>query len=92
MDALDRGRRRLERQQGAGAPSPAPAKSATPRPSTGANAPKPAPGAVKPATRPVLYWYDPMEPAKRYDKPGTSTMGMKLVPKYADEAKKETGR
>lgn len=78
---------------GVGAPDePAPAKPGTPRPSTGASAPRPAPTAAKSATRPVLYWYDPMEPAKRYDKPGTSTMGMKLVPKYADEASKGAGR
>jgi len=35
--------------------------------------------------RQVLYWYDPMVPNERYDKPGKSSMGMTLVPKYADE-------
>lgn len=34
----------------------------------------------------VLYWYDPMAPDKRFDKPGKSPfMDMDLVPKYADE-------
>ena len=43
--------------------------------------------------RQVLYWYDPMVPDKHFDKPGKSPfMDMELVPKYADEAKKETGR
>lgn len=36
----------------------------------------------------VLYWYDPMVPDKRFDKPGKSPfMDMELVPKYADEIK-----
>jgi len=40
-----------------------------------------------PADRKVLYWYDPMVPAQRFDKPGKSPfMDMQLVPKYADEA------
>jgi len=40
-----------------------------------------------PAERKVLYWYDPMLPQQRFDKPGKSpTMDMALVPKYADEA------
>ncbi len=39
--------------------------------------------------RRVLYWYDPMFPQSRFDKPGKSPfMDMQLVPKYADE---ETG-
>ncbi|MGQ0546694.1 MAG: efflux RND transporter periplasmic adaptor subunit [Betaproteobacteria bacterium] len=34
----------------------------------------------------VLYWYDPMYPQQRFDKPGKSPfMDMQLVPKYADE-------
>jgi membrane fusion protein, copper/silver efflux system len=38
------------------------------------------------ASRKVLYWYDPMVPAQRFDKPGKSPfMDMQLVPKYADE-------
>jgi Cu(I)/Ag(I) efflux system membrane fusion protein len=36
--------------------------------------------------RKVLYWYDPMYPATRFDKPGKSPfMDMQLVPRYADE-------
>ncbi|NCT81680.1 MAG: efflux RND transporter periplasmic adaptor subunit [Comamonadaceae bacterium] len=37
--------------------------------------------------RKVLYWYDPMSPQQKFDKPGKSPfMDMPLVPKYADEA------
>jgi Cu(I)/Ag(I) efflux system membrane fusion protein/cobalt-zinc-cadmium efflux system membrane fusion protein len=36
--------------------------------------------------RRVLYWYAPMDPTYVRDEPGLSPMGMKLVPKYADEA------
>ncbi|MGC5271484.1 heavy metal-binding domain-containing protein, partial [Salmonella enterica] len=36
--------------------------------------------------RKVLYWYDPMMPNQRFDKPGKSPfMDMQLVAKYADE-------
>lgn len=43
--------------------------------------------AAGPEGRKVLYWYDPMFPAQRFDKPGKSPfMDMQLVPKYADEA------
>ncbi len=36
--------------------------------------------------RRILYWYDPMVPQHRFDKPGKSPfMDMDLVPKYADE-------
>jgi len=36
--------------------------------------------------RKVLYWYDPMHPAHKSDKPGTAPdCGMQLVPKYADD-------
>lgn len=36
--------------------------------------------------RKVLFWYDPMKPDTRFDKPGKSPfMDMDLVPKYADE-------
>jgi Cu(I)/Ag(I) efflux system membrane fusion protein len=39
------------------------------------------------AARKILYWYDPMVPAEHYDNPNSlSSMGMKTVPKYADEA------
>ena len=35
----------------------------------------------------ILYWYDPMVPAEHYDNPDSlSSMGMKTIPKYADEA------
>jgi Cu(I)/Ag(I) efflux system membrane fusion protein len=32
----------------------------------------------------VLYWYDAMNPQRRYDKPGKAPDGMDLVPKYAE--------
>ena len=36
--------------------------------------------------RKILYWYDPMHPQYKADKPGTAPdCGMDLVPKYADE-------
>jgi membrane fusion protein, copper/silver efflux system len=36
--------------------------------------------------REVLYWYDPMHPAYKSDKPGIAPdCGMQLVPRYADE-------
>ena len=35
--------------------------------------------------REVLYWYAPMDPTYIRDEPGLSPMGMKLVPKYADD-------
>ncbi|MEJ5068444.1 efflux RND transporter periplasmic adaptor subunit [Enterobacter sp. MYb186] len=42
--------------------------------------------ASAPAERKVLYWYDPMVPGQRFDKPGHSPfMDMDLVPRYADE-------
>ena len=45
------------------------------------------------ADRKVLYWYDPMVPTQKFDKPGKSPyMDMALVPKYADEdAQQSTG-
>lgn len=45
-------------------------------------------GAAPPAQgeRRVLYWYDPMNPEVKFDKPGRSPyMNMPLVPMYADE-------
>ncbi|KAH1267894.1 hypothetical protein KXX48_000757, partial [Aspergillus fumigatus] len=37
--------------------------------------------------RKVLYWYDPMVPNQRFDKPGKSPfMDMQLVPVYAGES------
>ncbi|QQO66456.1 efflux RND transporter periplasmic adaptor subunit [Klebsiella michiganensis] len=51
------------------------------------SAPMPAAGGGLAETgRKVLYWYDPMAPATRFDKPGKSPfMDMDLVPRYADE-------
>lgn len=47
----------------------------------------PDPKAAPADQRRVLYWYDPMVPAQRFDKPGKSPfMDMELVPKYADES------
>jgi RND family efflux transporter MFP subunit len=41
----------------------------------------------QPGERKILYWYDPMHPQYKSDKPGIAPdCGMKLVPKYADEA------
>lgn len=48
--------------------------------------------AAQPAERKVLYWYDPMVPGQRFDKPGKSPfMDMELVPRYADEEKAAAG-
>ena len=42
--------------------------------------------------RAVLYWYDPMVPDKRFDKPGKSPfMDMELVPRYADDVQEDGG-
>jgi len=44
------------------------------------------PASAAAAGRTVLYWYDPMKPDARFDKPGRSPfMDMDLVPRYADE-------
>jgi Cu(I)/Ag(I) efflux system membrane fusion protein len=46
-----------------------------------------APGASAEGDRKVLYWYDPMYPQQKFDKPGKSPfMDMQLVPKYSGEA------
>ncbi|WP_085639270.1 MULTISPECIES: efflux RND transporter periplasmic adaptor subunit [unclassified Pseudomonas] len=46
-----------------------------------------APGAPAPDERKALYWYDPMFPAQKFDKPGKSPfMDMQLVPRYASGA------
>jgi RND family efflux transporter MFP subunit len=43
--------------------------------------------ASTPAGPKILYWYDPMHPAYKSDKPGIAPdCGMALVPKYAEEA------
>ncbi len=50
------------------------------------------PAAAQPGARQALYWYDPMYPAQRFDKPGKSPfMDMQLVPKYAGEASAQGG-
>jgi membrane fusion protein, copper/silver efflux system len=52
-----------------------------------AHGPAPESGAAASAEREVLYWYDPMVPDQRFDRPGKSPfMDMMLVPRYADEA------
>ncbi|SQJ14345.1 Cation efflux system protein CusB precursor [Serratia rubidaea] len=50
-------------------------------------------GSATPAAeRQVLYWYDPMVPGQRFDKPGPSPfMDMDLVPRYADEVQEQGG-
>jgi Cu(I)/Ag(I) efflux system membrane fusion protein len=41
--------------------------------------------------RKALYWYDPMVPQQKFDKPGKSPfMDMELVPRYADSAADNT--
>lgn len=40
---------------------------------------------AKAPERKILYWHDPMLPAERYPGPGKSSMGMDLIPKYAEE-------
>ena len=52
------------------------------------------PAASAPASeRKVLYWYDPMVPTQRFDKPGKSPfMEMQLVPRYADEGEPASGQ
>ena len=56
-------------------------------PADAAMATSPAASASAPAAeRKVLYWYDPMVPGQKFDKPGKSPfMDMQLVPRYADE-------
>ena len=47
----------------------------------------PAEAGAAQGSRKVLYWYDPMVPAEKYDNPNSlSSMGMKTVPKYAEAA------
>ncbi|MGV8481969.1 heavy metal-binding domain-containing protein, partial [Pseudomonas aeruginosa] len=46
------------------------------------------PSCVPTDERQVLYWYDPMQPEQRFDKPGKSPfMDMDLLPKYAGSEK-----
>lgn len=45
------------------------------------------PAAGGPGARKPLYYYDPMVPGEHYDNPDSlSSMGMKTIPKYADES------
>lgn len=54
--------------------------------------PTPPSSSAAASARTVLYWYDPMVPDKRFDKPGKSPfMDMELVPRYADEAQDDGG-
>lgn len=47
----------------------------------------PAVGSSPSPARKPIYWYDPMQPAQHFDKPGRSPfMAMDLVPRYADAA------
>ncbi len=49
-------------------------------------------GATKQEESKVLFWYDPMYPQQRFDKPGKSPfMDMQLVPKYADASGEGSG-
>ena len=47
--------------------------------------PQPNQSQSKSGERKILYWYDAMNPANHYDKPGKAPDGMDLVPKYADD-------
>ena len=48
------------------------------------------PAAAASAERKPLYWYDPMVPTQKFDKPGKSPfMDMELVPRYAEEGQAE---
>ena len=67
-------------------------KKTAPPPAAAASAPStpaaPTPVGTDVSGRPILYWYDPMAPGSKFDKPGKSPfMDMELVPKYADEAR-----
>ncbi len=49
-------------------------------------------GGAGPKERKVLYWRSTMLPDVVSDKPGKDTMGMDLVPVYADESESATGK
>ncbi|TKI03632.1 efflux RND transporter periplasmic adaptor subunit [Martelella alba] len=62
------------------------------RPLAAASAQPPTLAAGAGGERKILYWYDPMSPGQRFDKPGKSPfMDMPLKPRYADEAAEEGG-
>ncbi len=53
---------------------------------TGSQPPQALRGTAPPdGEREILYWYAPMDATYMRDEPGLSPMGMKMVPKYADE-------
>jgi Cu(I)/Ag(I) efflux system membrane fusion protein len=52
----------------------------------GHNAEHAAPAGTAVSERKILYWWDPMMPEYKSDKPGKSPMGMDMVPVYADES------
>ncbi|WP_255557254.1 efflux RND transporter periplasmic adaptor subunit [Sodalis sp. dw_96] len=59
---------------------------------TPADAQTAAPATADSGGRKVLYWYDPMSPGQRFDKPGKSPlMDMPLKPRYADEDTQDGG-
>jgi len=61
-------------------------------PATEAASPPSTAGTSAPVERRVLYWYDPMVPTQKFDKPGKSPfMDMQLVPRYADEGAAAAG-
>jgi membrane fusion protein, copper/silver efflux system len=43
------------------------------------------------SSREILYWWDPMMPEYKSDRPGKSPMGMDMVPVYADEGGPDAG-
>ncbi|WP_395607992.1 efflux RND transporter periplasmic adaptor subunit [Pseudomonas sp. B22129] len=52
---------------------------------------RPAPPVAVTGEKPALYWYDPMYPQQKFDKPGKSPfMDMQLVPRYAEGAATDT--
>lgn len=66
-------------------PKYADAPAATSAPAATAQNAEPASGSND--GRKILYWYDPMHPKYKSDKPGIAPdCGMQLVPKYADDA------
>jgi membrane fusion protein, copper/silver efflux system len=77
---------------GGGAPAAGESKPAQPAPAAGATGheghqpPAAQTAPAKPAARTILFWYDPMHPQYKSDKPGKAPdCGMDLVPKYSDE-------
>ncbi|KZC40555.1 efflux transporter periplasmic adaptor subunit, partial [Rhodanobacter sp. FW510-R12] len=57
----------------------------------GTAAPAGTPVSSSASAKEILYWYDPMEPAQHFPKPGKSPMGMEMVPKYADDGEQAGG-